>query len=185
MIRIRLLARALWWRRGASLAIAAVVILTLTIATLGPLYVHSASESVLRDTLTTAPVTQTFLRTSDHTSPSTAVLRRLTSDVDARALPYRAKTLQSLRIDGVVRVKQTLADAFTLTWRTDDCAHLQLTSGRCPRQAGEVLLQRDAARRIGAKAGDVLTTAVQGLINPAARSRDLPHPSGHAVLGRT
>jgi len=146
VIRIRLLARALWWRRGASFAIAAVVILTLTIATLGPLYVHSASESVLRDTQTTTPVPQTFLRTTSHTSPSTAVLHRMTGDANSSALPYRAKTLQSLRISGVVRVGDRLADAFTLTWRTDECAHLQLVSGRCPRQAGEVLLQRDAAR---------------------------------------
>jgi predicted lysophospholipase L1 biosynthesis ABC-type transport system permease subunit len=166
VIHIRLLARALWWRRGASLAIAAVVVLTLTIATLGPLYVHSASESVLRDTLTTTPVPQTFLRTTSHTSPSTAVLKRLTGDADASALPYRAKTLQSLRIAGVVHVSDRLGDAFNLTWRTDECAHLQLASGRCPRRAGEVLVQREAARRISAKTGDVLTTSIQGLSSP-------------------
>ena len=142
------------------------MILTLTIATLGPLYVHSASESVLRDTLTTTPVPQTFLRTTSHSSPSTAVLHRMTGDANSSALPYRAKTLQSLRISGVVRVGDRLADAFTLTWRTDECAHLQLVSGRCPRQAGEVLLQRDAARRISAKSGDVLTIAIQGLSSP-------------------
>jgi hypothetical protein len=166
VIRIRLLARALWWRRGASLAIAAVVILTLTIATLGPLYVHSASESVLRDTLTSAPVTKTFLRTTSHTTPTTAALSKLTRDADARPLPYRAKTLQSLRIAGVVRVGAFLGDAFTLTWRTDDCAHLELASGPCPRQTGEVLLQREAARRVGAKTGDTLDTDIPGLRIP-------------------
>ena len=47
-----LLLRALWWRRGLSLATLLVAAITIGAGSLGPLYARAADESTLRDRLT-------------------------------------------------------------------------------------------------------------------------------------
>jgi len=48
--------RALWWRRGASLAILAAAALAVLAAAIGPLWARTAEESLVRTRLSDAPV---------------------------------------------------------------------------------------------------------------------------------
>src|SRR5262249_41594220 len=46
-----------------------------------------------------------------------------------------------------------------LTWRTDACAHLRLTAGSCPRQAGQVMVSTSYARISQVRPGGTIATA--------------------------
>jgi hypothetical protein len=48
--------RALWWRRGASLAVLAAATLAVLAAAIGPLWARTAEESLVRTRLSDAPV---------------------------------------------------------------------------------------------------------------------------------
>ena len=46
-----------------------------------------------------------------------------------------------------------------LTWRTDVCAHLGLTAGSCPREAGQVMVSTSYARLSHVRPGDTIATS--------------------------
>jgi ATPase subunit of ABC transporter with duplicated ATPase domains len=50
--------RALWWRRGAPLAVLAAATLAVLAAAIGPLWARTAEESVVRTRLSDAPVSE-------------------------------------------------------------------------------------------------------------------------------
>ncbi|MFY9913780.1 MAG: FtsX-like permease family protein [Nocardioidaceae bacterium] len=170
MIGVVLALRGLWWRRGLTLAILAVAIVSTTAAALGPLYARAAAESTLHDQLTS--------------SGSAAGLHFSTSNIEAYA-DVIAGIRSQIPVDGGVRgypnsiegvftpdkgrsvgVKvsaaadgQSGAAATHLAWRQGQCRHLVIVSGHCPTGAGQALVSERtvSAGAYGFKLGGRLT----------------------------
>ena len=143
--RLALLLRALWWRRGLSAATLLVAAITIAAGSLGPMFARAADESTLRDRLTesasAAALHFTFIRdlqtdgdldAAATSGPQPGSIKAYPSTLVATVLPIRASLPQQVAIGDRGPISQ-------LVWRTDACAHLVLTRGRCPSKPGEAL----------------------------------------------
>ncbi len=160
---MELLWRAVRWRAAASLATALLSAVTVLGAVVGPLWTRAGSESVLTDTLTQAGPDQDAALGEAHGLPSAATLRELAETVNALDLPRHRPAIPGLRLLSDMRVPgQITAYRSSLLWRAGFCQQITVLSGRCPTKAGEVLLHRTAAARMGIKGPTDLNTRVQG-----------------------
>jgi hypothetical protein len=147
--RLRLLLRGLWWRRGLTLAVIAVAIITTTAAALGPLYARAAAESILQDHLVQA-------------GPATGL--RLYADVDPGVPGAFGSLADRVRRVGHVHGYDRLVTGFYtphslgisipqegqintyLLWRSGQCRHVVIVQGHCPSGPGEIMAsERDVA----------------------------------------
>jgi len=143
---VGLLLRALWWRRGLSLATLIVAAITIGAGSLGPLYAHAAAESTLRDalnrqaadaglhyTFTTELDTETDLPNAEDRGPRPGSIKAYPNIIPAVVIDTRGATpAQAKANDNGPRTH--------MVWRQDVCAHLRMVRGRCPSRAGEVIV---------------------------------------------
>ncbi len=141
-----LLLRALWWRRGLSLATLVVAAITVGAGSLGPLYAHAAAESTLRDALSQQGAdaglhytyaiqldTEDDLITVESRGPRPGSIKAYPDIIPAVVLASRADTPAQVAAGNDGPRTQ-------MVWRQDVCAHLRMVRGRCPTKAGEVIV---------------------------------------------
>jgi hypothetical protein len=156
-VSIRLALRALWFRRGVSLALVAVATFVVAAAAAGPLYLRAAGESILQDRLRDAGLDAAGLEAVLLARRSEDPQARLDGEV-AKALVGRSvngRPISALEMDLAVRGAAGVAVTTRLASREGVCHQLVLT-GRCPSAAGEVIVSRRTAERLGITTGDEL-----------------------------
>lgn len=126
--------RALWFRRGVSLAVLLVATVTTAAAAAGPLYLRAGSESVLRDGLSSPALDVTGLDVVLTGGASTLVIDRLTATVAAAGVPKAyPQQIRSLQMSLDIHAPPDRNDSTTrMMWREGACAHLHLVAGHCP-----------------------------------------------------
>lgn len=136
--------RGLWWRKGVSIAVLLVATTTVLAAAIGPLYARAGSESILQDTLRTAPDSETGVAISQNQASGGTPLANLDIAIaDAGPLTGYAKPIHSLHYTGFVPARPGQVDPeATLVYREGVCAHLVFTDGHCPQRAGEVAVSK-------------------------------------------
>lgn len=140
-----MLLRALWWRRGLSLATLIVAGITVAAGSLGPLYARAADESTLRDrlnqsasdtalhfTFTRKISTDAELAQTAGLGPKPGSIAAYPRTIVATSQKTQASTLAQEAVGDVGPSTQ-------MVWRDGACAHFVLTQGRCPTRPGEAL----------------------------------------------
>ena len=148
---LALVLRGMWFRRGLSVAVLVLASLVVGGAVTGPLFLRSAGESVLRDTLTQAlPIG----RIVDDHAQSTVAQRPLPAVERAsaerlRTLPTLNRLLEppiaSLDVPAVVGAPGGTGNPAPLVYRQGVCAHVHIVSGTCAEQDGTVMVSQSAA----------------------------------------
>lgn len=176
MPSVTLALRALWFRRGVSLAVLLVATVTTAAAASGALYQRAGGESVLRDALTSAAVSDTGISVTYADLPQNDPLAHLRQRLDAAGAPY-AHTRRVLSLENSLRTGAAQGPVTTrLQWREGACDHLRITAGRCPTAPGEALVSARAARSTGWHLG----TDVHGCPGAAVSPFACQEPGGAA-----
>ncbi|HST47568.1 FtsX-like permease family protein [Jatrophihabitans sp.] len=180
--RLALLLRALWWRRGLSAATLLVAVITIGAGSLGPMFARAADESTLRDRLiesaSDAALHFTFIRdlqtegdlaAAASGGPQPGSIKAYPNTLVAAVLPVRASLPAQVAVGDVGPISQ-------LVWRTDACAHLVLTRGRCPAKPGEALASERtlAGTYYGWQVGTRLT--LSGIADASVSNAQLEQP---------
>jgi hypothetical protein len=170
--------RALWFRRGVSLAVLLVATLTTAAAVAGPLYLRAGGESVLRDALVAAPASTSGIDVSyadlPQNDPLRTLVRRVTENPPPFAHTRRVLSLQnSLSVDGAAGPGRT-----RLMWREGACEHLRITAGRCPSGPQDALISARMARSTGLRIG----TSVTGCPGAAVSIFSCGEPGGSVTV---
>lgn len=151
VIGVVLALRGLWWRRGLTLAILVVAIVSTTAAALGPLYARAAAESTLHDQLTSSGSTAGLHFSTNNVEayadivdgirnqiPADGRVRGYSRSIEGVYTPDKGRSVGvrvSAAADGVSGVAAT-----HLAWRQSQCRHLVIISGHCPDGAGQALV---------------------------------------------
>ncbi len=157
-----LLMRGLLARRSLAVAVLIAAGLTTAAAALGPMYARAAAESTLRDELLAAPAEQTGLHLAIAAPPDDTELPPAQFDGAVReapkALPHYGRPIGMLNWQVFAFGAGDGARGAAI-WRDGECAHLVLTSGRCPERAGEAVISARTMRIDGMRwrIGTVLT----------------------------
>jgi putative ABC transport system permease protein len=161
MRRVPLVVRALRWRAGASLSLLAVATMTVFAASVGPLYLLTAQNTVLHATLAQVGPSQDGIT-------ALTQLPAVTSGSAAQAMIPVARDYHLGRwyqrpvitVDAGVKFARTHQPAGAprffdadLVSRTGVCAHLSLAAGRCPIGIDQVAITQRTAYAIGAHIG--------------------------------
>jgi putative ABC transport system permease protein len=155
--------RGLMHRLGSTVLILAVALVAVAAAATGPAYYGAAKTSILRDSLHSGGV---FNRGIEGTT--TGALSGLTSTLQvqvggelnvamgpANVQRLFGSPLYDLEGSGVWSVSQ---GTIPVDWRTDMCAHLQI-SGSCPSAANQVMASQALAQRYSLHVGQTLDVA--------------------------
>ncbi|MCW2706219.1 MAG: hypothetical protein JWM22_61 [Frankiales bacterium] len=165
MPSLTLALRALWFRRGVSLAVLLVATITTAAAAAGALYQRAGGESVLRDALTSAPVSSSGIDVSYADLPQNDPLARLQRELAAAGPPF-AHTRRILSLQNNLDVSGTAGPARTrLMWRDGACQHLRITAGRCPTGPQEAVISTRMMRSTGFRLGQQVTGCPGALIS--------------------
>lgn len=168
---VRLAFAGLWFRRGTTLIVLALATVASSAAVVAPLYARGAEESIVRDSLGRADA---FTRSVQVSSPPAGV--RTTADA-AEDVDYLLRTAERVLghpAFGTPRLSWSASAVYLpasgdyagfpvdgrVVERAEVCAHLTLTSGRCPGTATEGLLTRRSLELLDAAVGDTLTVQV-------------------------
>ena len=176
MPSLTLVLRALWFRRGVSLAVLLVATITTAAAAAGALYLRAGGESVLRDALTAAPVSTSGIELSYADLPQRDPLGRLQSRIVAAGVPFAHSR-------SVVSLQNTMAVAGAaartrLIWRDGACQHLRIVSGHCPTGPADALISTRMTRSTGLQIGQQLL----GCPGAAIRFNACAQPHGRVTL---
>jgi len=140
----------MWFRRGVSLAVLVLASLVVGGAVTGPLFLRSAGESVLRDTLDQALPIGRIMRidvNSSHSPRPLAVAQRFTA-ARLKGFPTLNRLLDppvaSLELKAVAGSPGVTADSAPLVYRDGVCAHVHMVEGQCA-QTGTVMVSASAA----------------------------------------
>ena len=162
--------RALWWRRGASLAVLVAATMAVLAAAIAPLWSGAAQESLVRTRLSGEPVSETGYTTSrtaasalsaQPVSPVTAEreVREEAARLPAGIDGYFDEPRVMLATSEIIVARDTELARGRLVWRADQCENLVI-DGRCPQARDEVVLTRRSAVAFGAQVGDVLSVLI-------------------------
>jgi putative ABC transport system permease protein len=165
-----LLLRGMRWRLGTSLLTVLTSTIAVGAAVLGPLYLHTADDSVVRSMVKAAAVDA---RGATVSAPPGQVVTlgqvqragRRVEDVGGVHRFYGAPIITA--ISGV-----TLTGAggspvrSELLSRTGICGVLQFLQGSCSMAPGDVALSARSARELGVSRGDIINADVQGRSAP-------------------
>ncbi|MGH8828859.1 MAG: hypothetical protein ACRDVZ_14920, partial [Jiangellaceae bacterium] len=162
--------RALWWRRGATLAVLVAATLAVLAAGIAPLWSDAAEESVVLTRLAGEPVSRTgFAATriagsglSAQPIPPVTAEREVRDE--AAALPaeidgYFDDARVMLATSEIIVALDEVQARGRLVWRENQCENLVI-DGRCPRARDEVVLTRRSAVALGAQVGDELSVPI-------------------------
>ena len=144
-------------------------------AALGPLYARAVEQSVLKNVLADAPVSESSITVvATGTAPPSPA--ELSLGVRGATPPQFGRPLQGSDTPVDLRVATAGTGSIgsgrpgaddrpdargRLVSRAGMCAHLELAEGRCARAAGEVLVSRLAAGVTGVGVGDTMRVASQ------------------------
>ena len=149
---------AVRYRRSQSLALVLVSALVTTCAVFAPMFVRTLEQGLLRARLVERDVADTtvLLRAArTATSPGTTP-GELAAAMPPAALPWFGERIGMTTADTRVQPRDGVQSSpLRLVARDDVCAHLELTSGRCPEAAGEVLVSAADAAAWGWTEGQV------------------------------
>ncbi|HEU0212979.1 MAG TPA: FtsX-like permease family protein [Jiangellaceae bacterium] len=187
-----LVLRALWWRRGASLAVLVAATLAVLAAAVAPLWARAAEESVVRARLSAEPVgatgytTQRTAASALSAQPVPPVTAEQEVREEAAGLPagidgYFDDSRVMLATSEIIVARDELTARGRLVWRENQCDNLAI-DGRCPRTRNEVVLTRRSAIALGAQVGDELRVPVFAAEPEEAGSGD-PFPTLVTVAG--
>jgi putative ABC transport system permease protein len=170
---VALLLRALWWRRGLSVATLLVAAITIGAGSLGPLYSRAADESTLHDALTSAQgpasLHYSFTRAIQTESDLTATAELGPKPGSIRGFPT---TTVATMIQTEASIPSQVRDVGTgpyteFVWREGACAQVVLTAGHCPNAPGQLMVsERTAQGDYGWKVGVPLTLSEVYRDNP-------------------
>jgi len=165
--RVGLFVRGLRFRLGALVFLLVAAIVAILGATVGPIYLGSAQNSVLIGGLRDAPISKTGLQVSSSGALSRAKLlaaERAVPRLDGQPLFHQGLLTALLPVS--VSPPPSLGNAVLASSffeRSDVCAHLQLSKGRCPSTNTQVLLSTRTAHYLGLNVGSHIN-ATAGLI---------------------
>jgi len=165
------LLRGIRHRKGRSLVVLLLATVATTAAVLAPAYGRAAQQSVLTDGLRAAPVTGTSVSVgAEGTASGAPAAHNSTGDAKATVTaaldrhPVLARLLErpigGVDAEAVLRPASREPLATRLAYRDNVCAHLTLTTGDCPVDAGEVLVSQRLAEARGLDVGQQLTVRV-------------------------
>ena len=147
-------------RAGVSLGILLVATAAAAAAATGPADDAAARTSILQDNVRDQPPVQRTVEVN-----SSGPVAGLADNLNTQVTSVLAAQLGGPAVVGRLfqpAVEQILAQVSTgnhltpLTWRTDECAHLRLTTGSCPQAAGQVLVSTSFARISHLRPGDTV-----------------------------
>jgi putative ABC transport system permease protein len=181
--------RGLAHRLGSTVLILAVALVAVAAAATGPAYYAAAKSSILQDSLHSGGV---FDRGIEGTGsgPLSSLAGTLQQQVGGQLLAtfglaseqrLFGQPLADLEGSGVFSLSQTTV---AVDWRTDVCAHVQI-SGSCPEQAGQVMVSQGLAKVYSLRVGQKLDVSswqaltVTGIYKPRNMSDD--YWFGHAA----
>jgi hypothetical protein len=150
-------------RAGVSLGILLVATVASAAAAAGPTYDAAARASILQDNLhTQIPIARTV--EVDGSGSVAGLADNLNSHAtsilgDQLGGPAAVKRLFQPPVQAVLAQVRTGNHLTPLTSRTDVCAHLRLTAGSCPRQAGQVMVSTSYARISHVRPADTIATS--------------------------
>ena len=150
----------IWRRAGLSVGILLIATVAAAAATLGPAYDAAARASILADNLhDQLPIASAAEATGS--GPTAGLAASLTLQVNQALAGHLGgqATLHRLfqpPVEGVLAQVTSGAHQWSLTWRTDFCAHLKIVAGACPTKAGQVLVSTSFARTGHFGPGDVV-----------------------------
>ncbi len=150
-------------RAGVSLGILLVATVAAAAAATGPAYDAAARASILQDNLRDQLPIQRTVEVSD-SGPVAGLADGLNVQV-TRVLaaqlggPAVVRRLFQPPAEAIFAQVSTGSHLTPLTWRTDACAHLQLTTGSCPHAAGQVLVSTSFARLSHVRPGGTIATS--------------------------
>ena len=163
--------RGLRWRRGFSVAVLAVGLISAAVAAIGPLYARAAGESTLTDELRAGGSGTGLAFTATVYAADPKGVQDAVTRIGRAAHVRRVRAADHRRVDAHHRPgRGGRGRRRRARWsaRSGQCAHLVLVPGRCPRATGR------AARPAGG-----------GHDRPAlAARRRAERPAGHRRPGR-
>ncbi|MDX6285651.1 MAG: hypothetical protein QOG53_1136 [Frankiales bacterium] len=153
----RLISRGILHRRGLSLAVFLVGLITTTAAAIGPFYFRAASESILRDHLVEAPAQVTGIAISTETTAAGQPTGQIVERIQQAGAPLgytrhvsMTSVLTGGQTSGFQRVDQKTGRAFApVVSRENQCEHVRLVSGRCPSGPSEAMVSARIAAATG------------------------------------
>ena len=146
-----------------------VAIVATAAATVGPVYFTAAGTSILQDTVTSASASGQVIDVTRQGDLSATGLTSLVNGVKqvtaaSPAAANLAAPIRSVELAGHLSFEPA-AFTTTLAWRDGACAHLDITSGRCPTDAGQVLVSAVLARQAGLHLGQQLDDGLKDTSN--------------------
>jgi hypothetical protein len=152
MDSVMLALRGLRWRSGASLTVFLVAVVAMAGSALGPLYAHSAADSLVRESLATAAPVTTGVENRGSVAGQTqftpAEILAVVADraADPRLDPWFGPPTLSLivRNGSPTRAGEPLGLA-EIGWHQGQCAAVLVVDGRCPTVAGEAMVSARTA----------------------------------------
>ncbi len=145
---MHLILAQLRWRTAASLAVFALAVVAVTAAALGPLYAHSAQESLLKDALEQAdPVSTGLLMSGDFAGQTQFSAADIDAEISRKIAtpevqqfyrsPIHSMTVPSTAVTHADAVMLGLA---SIGWYDAQCTGVRIISGRCPEHVGEAMV---------------------------------------------
>jgi putative ABC transport system permease protein len=166
---VSLLLRGMRWRLGISLLTVLTATVAVGAAVLGPLYLQTAGDSVVRTTIKSASEYErgATLSASVAQTISLSGLQRGEQMVEnaGGANRWYGSPITSV-ISGVKLLADNSPLGSQLFSRTGICGYLHFTSGGCVLGKGEVVVSARSARELHASLGDVLQAGVIGRRSP-------------------
>jgi putative ABC transport system permease protein len=162
------LARAVRWRFGSSLLTLITVALAVAAATVAPLYLRAAGDSLVRSGFASAPESQVGVNlTSNHGPGSLAATGAAEAAVETSSGRSSLFGPALTTVNSGVGLTSGLHPfASALFSRTGVCSVLHLMSGHCPTSPGQVMLSDRSARVLGGGLGQAVDASVPGRSTP-------------------
>jgi putative ABC transport system permease protein len=156
-----LLLRGVRWRLGVSLLTVLTATIAVATAVLGPLYLHTADDSVLRETVASAAVQDRGVRlvtVGDQADPLDAVQRaeRVVQNADG------ARGWFGAPITTVMSGVGLGGEDSQLFWRTGICHVVHFQQGSCQLGRGDVVMTARVARSLGVSLGATVRVSITG-----------------------
>jgi hypothetical protein len=158
--------RGLAQRAGTTSIILVVALVATAAAAAGPIYYQAARTSILRDTITTQPVTGRGYEINE-TGALPGLLDQLSiaqkEQLDSGLGGLAGRGLFAPPVDSLETSLPLPQDttSIPLVWRTAVCAHLRI-DGTCPAARNQVVISRQTAALTGWRPGQRLRFSGQG-----------------------
>ncbi|MBV9448461.1 MAG: hypothetical protein JO345_21460 [Streptosporangiaceae bacterium] len=150
-------------RAGVSLGILLVATVAAAAASTGPAYDAAARQSIFQDNVRAPSAATDVTVEVTNSGPVAGLAGTLDSQVTGVLAYHLGGTEVMHRLFQpsieLILAQVTTGDHLTpLTWHTDECAHLPIVTGSCPRSAGQVLVSTSFARLGNVRPGDTIAS---------------------------